>query len=59
MDVQASGCQVVFELRMRLANVKPGMITEHIAVFAGSKQSSQPDLTVITRKFWEVVSLKD
>ena len=49
---------MVFELRMRLASVKPGMITEHIVVFAGSKQSSQPDLTVITRKFWDVVSLK-
>lgn len=39
-----------------LANVHPRLITEHIVVFAGPKQSNQPDLIVIARKFWKVVS---
>ena len=52
----------MFEHRTKddaFANVKPGMITEHAVVFDGSKQSSQLDfiVTVITRRFWEVVSL--
>lgn len=62
MNVYASGWGVVFEHRTKddaFANVKPGMITEHAVVFDGSKQSSQLDfiVTVITRRFWEVVSL--
>lgn len=42
-NMNASGWGVVFEHRTKddaFANVKPGMITEHAVVFAGSKQSS-------------------